>query len=161
MVEVQKRSWWLPHYIVTSIMDIHPQMLKAARITHIVFDLDNTLIGSRANTIPAKYVQHIKKLKSAGFTVFIGSNTRRDITGPIAQLGVVAIVPKGLSFKPRRSFYARATAAANTSPQHIAMVGDHIVHDIIGANRAGYTSVLVQALDSKWAWMRRIFIRFG
>ncbi len=161
MIKVQKHSWWLPRYIVSSIMDIQPQTLKAAHITHVVFDLDNTLLLSRAHTIPAEYVRHIRTLKTAGFTIFIGSNTRRDISGPAAQLGVVAVVPKKLSFKPRKSFYARLTAATNTSPQHIVMVGDHIVHDIIGANRAGYTSVLVRVADDKWAWIRRPFIRYA
>jgi HAD superfamily phosphatase (TIGR01668 family) len=161
MITVQKHSLWLPNYIVANILAIDGKLLRVARVTTIVFDLDNTLVARRTNIISAQYVRSISALKKMGFTVLIGSNTRRDITKLAALLDVATVVPEGLSYKPRASFYARVAAAANTQPEHIAMVGDHILYDIFGANRAGYTSILVQALHGKPSPLLRLYTRYA
>jgi HAD superfamily phosphatase (TIGR01668 family) len=145
VIEISKPSVWLPNYIVESIVDLDSSRLHSRGITHIVFDIDKTLVEQRVNILSPEYLQFLRSLQHDGFTLLIGSNTRRNISGISKSLHIFPVQPKGLSYKPRKSFYQRIMAEAHTSPDHIAMVGDHIINDVIGPNRANFVTILVAA----------------
>lgn len=159
MIKIYSSSVLLPDYVADSVLDIDPGTLKQTGVTHIVFDLDKTLVRYRSNKISPDYLQLVVSLQEAGFVVLIGSNTRRDITSLTSLLGAQAIVPKGLSYKPHRSFYKRLVDAAGTSPDCMVMIGDHILNDAIGANLAGFNTILVRGLRSKTSLVYRAYIK--
>lgn len=112
----------------------------------MVFDLDDTLVP-RGRSAPAQaYQELVQSLQESGFQVFIATNTRRDISRIEHELGVAVVRPAGFSMKPFASFYRRVIAKAGVGPQQIAMVGNHFVNDIIGANRAGLVTVLTKSV---------------
>lgn len=160
MIKITPRSILRPSYIADSILVIDASQLRQIGVTHIVFDLDSTLVHHRTNDVSAEYVQSLRALKKAGFTILLGSNTRRDIDDICQLLDAIAVRPRGLSMKPFKSFYSRVAEAAKTTPQHIAMVGDHIINDAIGANRAGFTTILVKGLRRKTSLLYRTYLRF-
>lgn len=143
MIKIKQTKLYYPDYLADTILDIDGDALQLSGITHLVFDLDNTLIHGGLKRVSKEYAAKIAVLQRQGFTVLIGTNTRRDISIIQSLLGVSVIQPNGLAFKPLRSFFEEVIAAAGTMPKHIAMVGDHVINDIIGANRAGLTTVLV------------------
>lgn len=161
MIKINRTSVYFPNYIARTIVDLQPLPLKQLGITHIVFDIDSTLVPHRGDTLTPEYIRHIKMLAQSGFTILIGSNTRRDISGLAATIGATVTVPVGISVKPRKSFYRRIIAASDTSPKHIAMVGDHIVNDIIGPNRVGFTTVLIEPVGRTPSWVFHAYTRMA
>ena len=141
------------------MLDIDPHTLHAIGITHIVFDLDNTLVHRGLNAIKEDYSARITALKKQGFTILIGTNSRRDVDLIRQALNVTVIQPTKLSYKPRRSYYERVIRAADTSPKHIAMVGDHFINDVTGGNRAGLTTILVDTPHLPPWLIKRLYIR--
>lgn len=146
MIEVSKHSVWSPNYVAGNILDIDTSVLRKKHITHIVFDLDDTLVERRSNQLLPSYAKFIHSLKAQGFEVLLGSNTKRDISDVAKKFGIKVVQPRGFSYKPLPSFYRRVTAATGTTPQHIAMVGNHWLNDIMGANWAGLVTILVKSL---------------
>lgn len=151
MIEINHLSNWYPDFVSDDILDIDLKVLQHAGITHVVFDLDRTLVNHGSNVVSQEYLRYLEMIRVAGFTTIIGSNTRRDISSLSTALSAMAIVPAGISYKPLPSFYRRIIKVAGTNPKHIAMVGDNILNDVIGANHAGFTTVLVEGLRGKFS----------
>jgi HAD superfamily phosphatase (TIGR01668 family) len=145
VIEVSKKSLWLPDYIVENIAALDRNQLHNRGITHIVFDIDKTLVERKVSILTPEYLLFLQTLQNNGFILMLGSNSRRNISGISESLHVHAVQPKGLSYKPTKSFYRRIVAEAQTAPNHIAMVGDHIINDVYGPNRAGFMTILVSA----------------
>jgi HAD superfamily phosphatase (TIGR01668 family) len=159
MIQVNHTSVWYPDYICDSILDVPVGILQRDGITHLVFDLDKTLVPHGANTISTEFLAFLHTAASAGFTILIGSNTKRDIRFLSELINLTSVQPIGFSYKPFASFYKRITAQAGVAPAHIAMIGDHIVNDIIGANQAGITTILVTGPHHRIAFLRRWYVR--
>jgi HAD superfamily phosphatase (TIGR01668 family) len=160
MIKLNHPSTWFPRYLAKSVLEITPEQLKQAGITHIVFDLDRTLVARRTETLAPAYSTALAALQAAGFTILVGSNTRRDISAVSELLKITAIQPRGIIRKPHLSFYKRVISATGTDPKHIAMVGDHILNDVIGGNFAGLTTIMVEGVRSgKLPWHYRWYIR--
>jgi HAD superfamily phosphatase (TIGR01668 family) len=160
MKRITNPSRLYPNFIASSVLDIDAATLLRMGITHLVFDLDRTLVLRGSNVLTPAYLEHLRNLQSAGLTLLFGTNSRRDTTDLSSALGVTAVRPQGLSMKPRRSFYGRLIAQTGTTPDHIAMAGDHIVNDVIGSNRAGFTSILVTALTHRPTLLQQHYIQF-
>jgi hypothetical protein len=153
-------SWLYPAFTADSILDIDAATLLDAGITHLIFDLDQTLVPRRSNILTPAYRQHLANLQRAGLTILIGTNSRRDITELSRLLGVPVIRPVWFSVKPRSSFYARLLRETGTTAEHLAMAGDHILNDVIGPNRAGFTTILVRALTQRPTPLQRGYLRY-
>lgn len=149
MIETHRKAWWIPDYIADSVLQIDPEALKKDGITHLVFDLDNTLLTRRTSELSAETVAYIAELRRAGFKIILGSNTRRNTDAVVDAMKGQAVRVRGLSMKPFNSYYRNVIAAAGTGPEHIAMVGDHFINDVIGGNGAGLKTILVKSLSRR------------
>lgn len=159
MQRITNPSPLYPNFVATSVLAIDAATLLTAGITHLIFDLDRTLVPRRTDTLPPNYREHIHALQQAGLTILIGTNTRRDTAVLAEQLQVTVVRPRRFSMKPRRSFYSRLVAQTSTTPEHIAMAGDHIINDVIAPNRAGFTSILVVALAHRPTPIQQYYLR--
>lgn len=160
MIRIHRDEIWLPDYVADSVAQIDAGELKQAGITHLVFDLDNTLLVRRTNELSAETIAHIAGLRRAGFKIVLGSNTRRDTDAIVDALKGEAVRVHGLTMKPFRAFYKSAIIAAGTKPENIAMVGDHLLNDVIGANRAGLKTILVKSLSRRSLTFNAAYIQW-
>lgn len=159
MIKIIHKTKLLPDFIASSILDIDAHTLQNFGITHLMFDLDDTLVYHGNNEIPPEYSAQISQLTEGGFTVLIGTNTKRDLNKLATDLDVTILQPIGLSYKPLKSYYKRAVSAAGTTPDHIAMIGDRLINDVVGANRSNFLTVLVQPLSSNLNLFLRLYLR--
>jgi HAD superfamily phosphatase (TIGR01668 family) len=156
-----KQHMWYPHYVARSILDIDTPCLQQRGITHLVFDLDNTLVHHGSSDIRLDYSRYLDLLKDRGFTILIGTN-RRHGTQIIATMpNLPAVGSAGISYKPLPSFYKRLVYLSGTSPAHIAMVGDRVLNDVIGARIAGFTTILVEPLARKTSAIHRWYVHYA
>lgn len=144
MKKTVRKSSLYPDYITSSVLKIKADELSAAGITHLVFDIDETVVPKRYNQLTPEYILFLQGLEKKGFKILIGSNTKRDLSEITQHLNTVVVRPGGLSFKPFKSYFKKVIKQAGVKPEHIAMVGDRILNDIVGGNRAGLTTILVE-----------------
>lgn len=158
---IEHRSIIYPDFLVSTILDINVDVLRTFGITHLIFDVDETLVPKNGNKLIKKYERHLIELHKAGISLYIGSNSRRDLSSIADVIGAKVITPTLHSFKPLRSFYQAMIAETGVEAGHIAMVGDKIINDVIGANYAGLTTFLVDAIERQPSWFHRIYLKLA
>lgn len=136
---------FIPDMYQKSIYDINYKSLKKRGIKCLLFDLDNTLV-SYGDSIPTNKVKNLFAKLEDDFKVIIMSNSGKKRLTPFKeQLNVdVAFSSK----KPLKTKYKKIMSIYNFKDFEIAAVGDQLMTDIFGANRMGFTSILVNALSN-------------
>jgi len=150
-----------PDFLVTSILDINTDLLRAYGITHLIFDIDETLVPKQGSQLSEEFERHLIKLRKAGISLYIGSNSRRDLSSIADVIGAKVIAPTLYSFKPLKSYYQTMIMETGVEAKYIAMVGDKIINDVIGANYAGLTTFLVDAIKRRPSCLHRKYIKFA
>ena len=133
-----------PDVRVDSVCDVTPALLRELGVRGVLIDLDDTLVASDAEGPTAEVEAWLRDLVRAGIEVVILSNGERLRVRALAErLGVraFALVGKPFPFAFRRGLDALGTPRSAT-----AMVGDQLFTDVLGANLAGLTSILVRPL---------------
>lgn len=136
----------LPWRQARDIYDLTGESLAGAGIRFLMADLDNTLIPYSRKE-PDEPLRHwLEDLKSHGVTLFLLSNSRKATRAPnfAKALGIPYLCHAG---KPKRGGYQRAMADHAVTAGESAMVGDQIFTDVLGANRAGVRSILVEPIE--------------
>ena len=135
-----------PDHIFERVCDITPERLKSLGVKAVLCDLDSTLMSAVSHDLPEENIQWIKKVKDAGITVMILSNNSREcrVADVCKKLEIEFI---HLAKKPFAKGYRLATQRLLLKPSEIAMIGDQIYTDILGANRRGMITILVESMD--------------
>ena len=139
-----------PDLIYKGVPYIALEDLKKRGIEGILLDIDNTLIDY-TKELSTRVVQWVEKAKSQGFKVCILSNSNKmDKIIPIAEK--LAIKYVSFAKKPAKSGYLKASALLDIDVKKLAMIGDQIFTDVLGANRLGMVSVYVEPINKKEYW---------
>lgn len=153
-------SSWLPDYLADSVLSLRPTMFKDLGITHLVFDIDETLVPKKGMVLTDKYRDHILDLRKSGLKIYIGSNATRDLKPMAKSIGATIIPPTRFSFKPFRSYFRLISKNINALPENTAMIGDRILNDVVGANQAGYMTFLVDAVQRRPMWWHKYYVKW-
>ena len=135
----------IPRGVYPSVRDISPKALAEKGIRLVLADLDNTLAPYKVTQPSAEVVAWKEALEANGIQLFLLSNSRRPGRAQkfAEQLGAPY---QGHSGKPKRAGYLRAMERRGSTPAQTVMVGDQIFTDILGANNAGVTPLLVRPI---------------
>ena len=111
----------------------------------IVFDIDNTLVphGKMGDEQLKNFIDGLEQM---GFKLMLVSNNTRERNDRFA-------VPLGLKYihkagKPGSKGYIKAYSAMKLIPNNVLCIGDQLFTDILGGNRAGMHTILVNPMDS-------------
>jgi HAD superfamily phosphatase (TIGR01668 family) len=159
MIKTNRKSILYPDYIAKSVLELRPEELKNAGITHLALDVDETLVPRAYNKLAKNYIAFLESLEKKGFVLMIGSNSRRDFGEIVRHFNAQIVKPTPTSFKPFKSYFKKIIKAAGTDPKHVAMVGDKWVNDVIGANRAGLNTILVEPYARRQRWHHKLYFR--
>jgi uncharacterized protein len=133
-----------PDVQVESVCDVTPELLQGLGVRGVLLDLDDTLVASDAEGPTPEAEAWLTSLTDAGIEVVILSNGERSRVRLLAErLGLRAFALVG---KPFWFAFRRGLAALGTPRSATAMVGDQLFTDMLGANLAGLTSILVRPL---------------
>lgn len=114
----------------------------------LLLDVDNTLVQWKAEDFAPEVIAWIERAKALGFDICIISNTRReDRLARLSELLGVATV-RG-RFKPSRAMFRLALIKFKRKPEEAVMIGDQMMTDILGANRAGIDAIWVRKMEGK------------
>ncbi len=138
---------YIPNMYQRSIFDINYRKLKEKGIKCIIFDLDNTLLLVKENVPNKKVCYLIKKLKK-DFNIYIMSNNsskkRLNKAASMLKIPYISFAMKPLSFG-----FNKIMKKHNYKSQEMCMIGDQLMTDILGGNRANVFTVLVDALSKE------------
>lgn len=149
-----------PYFVASSVLDIDYLFLKSMGIKCVAFDIDGTLTKNGSDYIDIPFAKLVKKKldKSGIKTRFLASNSKRSLHDIAKILGAFEIhQPSGFKGKPSRIYYDQLVQKTGYKPGEIVMIGDRLLQDTWGANKAGLVTVLVE-LQPSFSTLRDKFI---
>ena len=130
-----------PTVIFKRVSAITPQYLAQHGIKALVLDIDNTLTGHGSQVLPDDVAQWLTDMHSAGIKMMVASNNFKKRVEPFAKR--IGLDFTAFSCKPAPFGLMRARKIMNVSKNEVALVGDQIYTDALGANLYGIRTLLV------------------
>ncbi|MBQ8683230.1 MAG: YqeG family HAD IIIA-type phosphatase [Clostridia bacterium] len=128
------------------ITDVTVEDIRRLGAACILLDVDNTLTVHDAPELDPAVKAWLEEMSVAGFGLVIVSNNKPERVAPFAKK--IGLPFHALSHKPMPTgFRAAATQMGNTSSACVA-IGDQIFTDILGANLAGMSSILLEPIST-------------
>lgn len=128
-----------------SIYKINYDKLKENGIKCLLFDLDNTCVPYTDKTPTKKLKDFFEELTEKGFKVIIFSNSPRKRLEPIKKILNVDCCASAK--KPSKKKFLKVLKIYNYNLSEVAIIGDQLLTDILGGNRVGITTILVNPLS--------------
>lgn len=147
-------KWFKPTWMVDSIYQIEPSELKRYGIQLVLVDLDNTLIAWDYPEATKESIQWINAVKDEEIEVVIISNNSKKRVMKVASVLGLPFIPN--ASKPSVKGFQEVMARHAVTRSELVMVGDQLLTDVLGANRAGIRSVLVKPILDSDAWNTKI-----
>lgn len=153
-------SSFVPDYMASSLTDVDFQLLKKRGVRFVAIDADSTLVRYRSTNIAPKIKAHLAKQKKYIKDWCIASNRVTNNLHIISKALHAPVVPTGIiARKPRQRYFRRVIEHFQARPEEIAMVGDKLLADVWGGNRAGMVTVWVEHLGDDGLQDRIIRVR--
>jgi uncharacterized protein len=137
-----------PKEIVYSIRSIDVSRLCASGFDTALLDMDNTLLPWIGNQVPDFAIEWVKQAQAAGMKICIVSNTHKPSRlKRVAESLGVSYVARAL--KPRSHGFDLAMCRLDSTPEKTVVIGDQLLTDIWGGNRAGMYTILVRPMHPR------------
>lgn len=134
-----------PDLIAQQITAITPEQLKKWDVKGIILDIDNTLT-THGNPVPSSgVVAWLQLMRENGMKLIILSNNRKERVEPFANGLELDFISNGL--KPLKSGFLCCEKVLGIACKNLCMVGDQLLTDIMGGNRAGCKTILVKPIE--------------
>lgn len=134
---------FIPDIYAQSIYTINYKKLKKNGIKCLLFDLDNTVAPYKVEEPDIKVKELFNRLEQ-DFKVIIFSNSGKNRLRPFKEKLNVDVAFS--SKKPLKGKYKKVLELYRFKIDEVACIGDQLLTDILGANRMGFTSILVNRL---------------
>ncbi len=148
---------FLPKFIFTKLTDIPPKFFVDRGIKLVLLDFDNTMLPYTTNEPSEELLLWLETMKNAGLTLCIVSNSHKERVPTFAKKNGLNCVTGAK--KPRTKGISEAMERFRCEKRQTALVGDQIYTDVLGANLAGITSVIVKSIHNHnfWLKLRHVF----
>ena len=142
-----------PKLYCKNVIKITPEYLKENNIKALILDVDNTLLDFDLKIVEGLKEWH-DEIRANGIKCIILSNSNKTTKVKMVAdlLGINYIK---FAMKPLKRGFKKAQKELNLPNENIAVVGDQIFTDVIGANSSKMHSILVEPLAEKDLWMTR------
>jgi HAD superfamily phosphatase (TIGR01668 family) len=130
-----------PWMRVDDVGEVPFDKIAAEGMRAVLFDLENTIIppGGPFDEFGRGV---IGRARAAGLKVGVVSNASAGWVKPaLAAEGIFGIAPAG---KPAPTAFLDACKALEVKPEETAYVGDQVITDVLGSQRAGLRAILVK-----------------
>jgi len=144
----------IPKMYQESIYTINYDKLKEENIKCLLFDLDNTCIGYREK-FPTKELEELfNKLTKKGFKVIIFTNASQKRVVPFIKLHIIC---HSSSRKPFKKNFQKLMKKYHYAKEEMCIIGDQLFTDILGGNKVGIKTCLVNPLTKEDLIFTKIF----
>lgn len=129
-----------PWMRVSKAEEIPFERLAQDGVRAVLFDLENTLIPP-GGPFTAEGRAVVASARAAGLEVAVVSNASASwVHAELGHEGIPYVAPAA---KPGRDAFERACALVGAAPGSAVYVGDQMITDVLGAQRAGLRAILV------------------
>jgi len=136
-----------PDLFVRRISNIPPEYLKKNGIRGVIIDLDNTIAPRDSDDLPEPYDTWLRERLAEGMPLILVSNSGKPrVRGFAEKIGVPYIHSAS---KPFRRAFLQALEQLGTDRKETVVVGDQIFTDVLGGNRLGLRTILVEPMAPK------------
>lgn len=143
-----------PNAYFNKVEEITIEFLQRNKIKALILDIDNTLIDY--NHVMTESVEKwARDLKGQGVKLYIVSNTskKKKVKKVAGKLDIPYVF---FAKKPLKIGFKKAQKYLKENSENIAVVGDQIFTDVIGANRMHLFSILVKPIAEKDIFITKI-----
>lgn len=148
---------YLPDIYCQSIYSVNYEKLEQCGIKCLLFDLDNTIVPYSIKEPPEKAIQFFQQLKQK-FRVILFSNSPKHRLKPFKD--GIEVDCLASAKKPNKKNFLKILEEYKLEENEVAIIGDQILTDIIGGNKIGITTILVNPISTKdpfWTKPNRFF----
>ena len=151
------RLLFFPDYIFPKVTDISAGFLKDHGISLLLMDFDNTMLPYTTSEPTQELLHWLKRLDEAGVRLCIVSNSRKKRVPEFAEQYGISCVTRAR--KPGTRGIREAMERFGVPRAQTALVGDQIFTDVLGANLAGVTALVVKSIHNHnfWLKLRHVF----
>lgn len=136
-----------PKLYINNVKEITYDILQKNNIKGIILDVDNTLIDYYKN-MPEGIEEWCKNLKNKNIKFCIASNSNKK--EKVQQVAKKLEIPYiYFAKKPLKTGLTKARKIMELESSEVAVVGDQIFTDVLGANRCKMFSILVDPIEEK------------
>lgn len=143
-----------PKSYFNSILEIDSNFFLKNNIKAILLDIDNTILDTEDNMVEG-LEDWVKNIQNQGIKFCIVSNTNKkkkaERMSKILDIPYVYFAKKPLKF----GFKKAKKILQEENNQNIAVIGDQVLTDVLGANRCKMYSILVAPLKSSDIWVTK------
>ena len=146
---------YIPYKIYKTVFEVDYKYLLTLRVKVLLFDIDNTLLPYGVDEPDDKLMELFDYLKKLGFIIcLISNNSKKRVESLALKLDVYSIYRAN---KPSTKGFKKAFLMFNVSCIEVAMIGDQMLTDIKGANKALVKGILVKTIIlKKQKWYTKI-----
>ncbi len=142
----------IPDYYFKSIYAIDYQMLKEQGVKALFFDLDNTLIAYDETQLSAHTLEFLNALLEDFKIVVISNSNYQRVSKAAHKYPFV-----WHAAKPMIKGLKRALKKVDEPIEHVCLIGDQLMTDMLSAHRFGCIAVLVNPVKrTSDRWMTKI-----
>jgi HAD superfamily phosphatase (TIGR01668 family) len=144
-----------PKSYFRNILDIDIDFLLKNNIKAVLLDIDNTILDYK-NNIPEGLEDWVKNAKNNNIKFCILSNTNKKKKAQ--KMSKLLDIPYiYFAKKPLKYGFKKAKEILNIEENNtIAVIGDQVLTDVLGANRCNMYSILVKPLHNKDIFVTKI-----
>lgn len=143
-----------PKLYCKKVTDIQIDYLEKNNIKGILLDVDNTLLDFDLKIVDG-LDEWYEKIKEKNIKCMILSNSNKtEKIEKVANFLKIDYIK--FATKPLKRGFKLAQKKLNIAPENIAVVGDQIFTDVIGANLSKMHSILVEPLAEKDLFLTKI-----
>ncbi len=153
-----KRSLLQPNFVLGgTVTKLTPEILRANQIRGMILDVDETLVPFKDDVIPVEVTSWADQMRELVDIWLVSNNLSESRIGSIAR--DLKFPYFAWAKKPSRRKLRQAAQEMNLPEQKIAMVGDRLFTDVVGGNRLGMFTVLVEPMAANSVDKRKFSIR--
>ena len=142
----------LPKLIFHKLTDVTPEFLRQRGIDLLMLDFDNTMLPYTSRIPTQELLAWIDRMKRSGIRLCVVSNSKKAKAAGFCREHNIACITH--SKKPTGRGIRQCLSRFHAKPGQAALVGDQIFTDVLGANCAGATSILVKPIHLHNIWLK-------
>ncbi|MFW6022189.1 MAG: YqeG family HAD IIIA-type phosphatase [Halanaerobiaceae bacterium] len=136
-----------PDLYYKDVFSIDLSLLKSEGIKGLICDIDNTIVSWSEDEVVIEVINWLAEIKNEDFIICLVSNgIDKRVQFFSEELSLPAV---GQAIKPAKRAFKVAQKILQLKPDEIAVIGDQIFTDVLGGNRMGYMTILVDPMSEK------------
>ena len=139
-------GWLCPNECLSSLLDVDLASLRTRGYQGIILDIDiGAALGRR--TGDDAVIAWVSEAKAKGFRVCLTSNALQERADRIAAILDIPAIAGAI--KPRKKPFRQAMELLGTTVENTVVIGDQLFTDVLGGNRMGLYTILLDPLATK------------